>query len=277
VANDGEAEIEAYVQELYDTAEAELQAAQQAYQQKLSDQAAADLLEARGRVAAAQERYEIARDRRDGLLTGEDALVVQAAATGVQQAEAAVQQAEAGVRQAEAARQQAEAQVAQAQANATQVAANIAQAEAVLARAQKGVAQAQAALDQIDLQMEKLVVHAAVAGTVMTRNVQPGEVIQPGATVLTIADLDTLTVTVYLPEDQYGQVRLGEQATLTVDSFPNESFDATVTRIADQAEFTPRNVQTQEERQSTVYAVELAVHANGGKLKPGMPADVSFE
>jgi HlyD family secretion protein len=63
---------------------------------------------------------------------------------------------------------------------------------------------------------------------------------------------------------------------VTADSFPGEAFDAEVVRIADQAEYTPRNVQTEEERQTTVYAVELRVDDPAGKLKPGMPADVVF-
>ena len=92
-----------------------------------------------------------------------------------------------------------------------------------------------------------------------------------------IAKLDTLKVTVYISEDRYGEVRLGDTATLNVDSFPGETFTATVTRIADQAEYTPRNVQTKEERQTTVYAVELSVENPDGKLKPGMPVDVTFE
>jgi HlyD family secretion protein len=64
---------------------------------------------------------------------------------------------------------------------------------------------------------------------------------------------------------------------VSVDSFPNQTFDATVTRIADQAEFTPRNVQTSEGRQTTVFAVKLAVQDPAGLLKPGMPADVAFD
>ena len=94
--------------------------------------------------------------------------------------------------------------------------------------------------------------------------------------MLTVARLETLTVTVYISEDRYGEVSLGEAATLQVDSFPGESFAATVTRIADQAEYTPRNVQTKEERQTTVYAVELSVGNQDGRLKPGMPVDVTF-
>ena len=95
-------------------------------------------------------------------------------------------------------------------------------------------------------------------------------------TTMTIAQLDTLTVTVYISEDHYGEVSLGQNASLSVDSFPDETFSATVTRIADQAEYTPRNVQTKEERQTTVYAIELSVENLDGKLKPGMPVDVTF-
>jgi HlyD family secretion protein len=83
-------------------------------------------------------------------------------------------------------------------------------------------------------------------------------------------------VTVYIPENLYGQISLGNAAVLTADSFPGESFTALVTRIANQAEFTPQNVQTTEGRQTTVYAIELAVDNTGGKLKPGMPVDVEF-
>jgi multidrug resistance efflux pump len=94
---------------------------------------------------------------------------------------------------------------------------------------------------------------------------------------LTIGDLDELHITVYVPEDRYGEIQLGDKALVSVDSFPDETFDAVVVRIADRAEFTPRNVQTEEDRRTTVYAVELLVEAPLGKLKPGMPADVVFE
>ena len=97
-----------------------------------------------------------------------------------------------------------------------------------------------------------------------------------GFTALTIGDLADLTVTVYLPEDRYGQVDLGDLADLSVDSFPDQSFEAIVIYISDQAEYTPRNVQTQEERQNTVYAVKLRVTNTDSILKPGMPADVLF-
>jgi len=138
------------------------------------------------------------------------------------------------------------------------------------------VTEAETQLAVLDLQIDKLTVNAPMDGVVLTRSVQPGEVVQAGMTVMTIAKLDTLKITVYISEDRYGEVKLGDSATLSVDSFPGETFNATVTRIADQAEYTPRNVQTKEERQTTVYAVELSVENPDGKLKPGMPVDVTF-
>ena len=134
--------------------------------------------------------------------------------------------------------------------------------------------QAEAAVNLIEVQMEQLEVEAPVEGVVLIRTVEPGEVIQPGIPVLTIGQLDQLNVTVYIPEDTYGQINVGDKAFVSADSFPDESFEAEVIRIADQAEYTPRNVQTQEERRTTVFAIKLAVEDTQGKLKPGMPVDV---
>jgi multidrug resistance efflux pump len=151
------------------------------------------------------------------------------------------------------------------------------QAQAQLDLAQSSVTAAQANLDMINTQMDKLSVNAPIDGVVLTRSIQAGEIIQAGATTMTIADLSKLTISVYLSEDRYGEVNVGDEVSLTIDSFPSETFTAVITRIADQAEYTPRNVQTKEERQTTVYAIELEVNNEEGKLKPGMPVDVMFE
>lgn len=150
------------------------------------------------------------------------------------------------------------------------------QAQAAADQAQKAVDQAQANLGLLDTQISKLVVYAPKDGVILVRNVEPGEFVQPGSTALSMADLKELTITVYVPEDRYGQISLGQQAEVTVDSFPGTTFSAEVTYISDQAEFTPRNVQTVEGRSSTVYAVKLKVTDTQGKLKIGMPADVVF-
>jgi len=228
-------------QEAFEVANDELEAAQDDVDALLDSQAGSDLLDARARLAVAQERYDTAQDRYNALLTGEDSLQVQIAS----------------------------ASLAQAQANVTL-------AESKLLQAQITVGQAQAALDVLNVQMDKLVISSLVPGVVLSRNIEPGEVIQPGASALTLGDLDHLTITVYIPEDRYGEVQLGDQAQVNVDSFPGQSFNGTITRIADQAEFTPRNVQTVEGRSSTVFAIQLVVDDPGGLLKPGMPADVTF-
>ena len=268
--------LEDYVQTVYQAAKAELEAAQLDYEQMLSEQASSDVLEARARLAAAQERCEIAVDQFSALLTGEESLALRVAEAAFRLAETYVEQAEANIALAEATAAQVAANVAQAEAGVTQVEAGILQAETGVLQAEKVVAQAQAALDLVDIQMGKLSVCAAVSGVIMTRNVEPGEIAQPGLTAMSIGQLDKLTVTVYIPEDKYGQINLGDSAQLSADSFPGETFDATVTRIADRAEYTPRNVQTKEDRQTTVYAIKLSVNDPEGKLKPGMPTDVVF-
>jgi HlyD family secretion protein len=113
-------------------------------------------------------------------------------------------------------------------------------------------------------------------GVVLERLFEPGELATPGSTLLTIGDLYTLNLTVYVPEDRYGQIILGHPYSVTVDSFPGRAFEGKVTHIADQAEFTPRNVQTVEGRKNTVFAIRLTLANPGLELKPGMPADVNF-
>jgi HlyD family secretion protein len=149
-------------------------------------------------------------------------------------------------------------------------------AQRALEQAGSAVSQAEANLALIDAQIAELTLTAPIDGVVLTRNVEPGEFVAPGATVVTIGRLDDLSITVYVPEDRYGEISLGQGAEVRVDSFPGETFSASVVQIADEAEFTPRNVQTVEGRSSTVYAVKLKVTDPEGRLKPGMPADVVF-
>jgi multidrug resistance efflux pump len=150
------------------------------------------------------------------------------------------------------------------------------QAQEAYNQSQKAVAQMQANLDLLDAQLAKLKVDAPLDGVILSRNVEPGEYVVPGTTALTMADLSVLTITVYVPENRYGEVKLGQQAKVTVDSFPGVIFTAEVIHVADSAEYTPRNVQTVEGRSSTMFAIKLKVDDPEGNLKPGMPADVSF-
>ena len=143
-------------------------------------------------------------------------------------------------------------------------------------QAQLAITQAESSLALIDAQIAKLTVTAPADGVVLARTIEPGEVIAAGGKAISLGRLEDLTITVYIPEDRYGELSLGQSATVSVDSFPGETFNASIIFISDQAEFTPRNVQTVEGRSSTVYAIKLQVEDPNGKLKPGMPADVVF-
>jgi len=122
---------------------------------------------------------------------------------------------------------------------------------------------------------EKIV--SPLDGVVLEVLFQPGETATPGANLVVVSNLDALTLTVYVPEDRYGKIVLGQVYPVTADSFPGQTFNGTVGFISDQAEFTPRNVQTTDSRKATVFAIKLDLDPSGGLLKPGMPADVHFQ
>jgi len=190
--------------------------------------------------------------------------------------------AQARVDAAKAQQGMAQAQLEQMQkgARTEQLAAAQAQIDAAAAQFDGAGAQIEAAKAQaeaLQAQIDKLTLRAPLSGVVLKRNIEPGEVVAPGAALMSLGDTGNLYITVYVPEDRYGQIKAGQPVTVKVDSFPADKFAAKVTRIADQAEFTPRNVQTAEGRATTVFAVKLAVDNADGRLKPGMPADVYFE
>ncbi|MCL6431501.1 MAG: efflux RND transporter periplasmic adaptor subunit [Anaerolineae bacterium] len=176
-------------------------------------------------------------------------------------AESALAQAEAGV---EAAR--AQLAVRSAKPGEEQVAA---------ARAR--VAQAEAALEALRLQRQRMALATPLDGLVLARQVSPGEVVAPGAPLLTLGRLQEVVLVLYVPEGELARVRLGQRVLVSVDSYPGRTFAGEVVHIADEAEFTPRNVATQEERVNTFFAVRVRLPNPDGALKPGMPADAVFE
>jgi multidrug resistance efflux pump len=250
-------------------ASAQAQAAQANYDLLLAGPSAEQLAvaqtvidRARAALETAQDAYEAlpvaARGTPDGIaLAGQVAL----AEAGLANAEAQYDLAAAGARPEQLAA--AEAQLEAAGAQAAVVAAQVAAAEA--------------AVDIIGVQIHKLTLTAPTDGVVLSRVIEVGELASPGATLLVIGQLDDLTITVFVPEDRYGALSLGQSAEVRVDSYPGRVFAATISHIADRAEFTPRNVQTAAGRQTTVYAVKLSLSNTDGALKPGMPADVVFQ
>ncbi len=168
----------------------------------------------------------------------------------------------------------AEAQVEAAQAALDELEAGPTQEQIAMAEAQ--VRQAKAAVGLVDVQIAQLMLVAPMDGIVTSRSGQAGETATMGAPLLTIANLDEVTLVIYIPENRIGQVRLGQEVEVRVDSFPERVFVGHVSSIAGEAEFTPRNVQTQEERVNLVFAVKVRIPNPGYALKPGMPADATI-
>jgi multidrug resistance efflux pump len=143
--------------------------------------------------------------------------------------------------------------------------------EVAVAEAQ--VTQATAASAGLDAQLEKMTLRSPIDGLVTSRSAHVGEAALTGATLLTIANLDQVKLTIYVPEDELNRVYLGQEVEVQVDSFPGRVFPGTVSYISSQAEFTPKNVQTEKERVNMVFAVRVSLHNPEHLLKPGMPAD----
>ncbi|MGH7468271.1 MAG: HlyD family secretion protein [Longimicrobiales bacterium] len=140
------------------------------------------------------------------------------------------------------------------------------------------VRQAQAAVAQIDALLSSSIIRAPFAGVVSVRHREPGETVGAGAPVLTLTNPYDRWVRIYVREDQIGHVTLGQTASIRSDTDPNQALSGHVTFISTEAEFTPRNVQTTEERVKLVYAVKVAIaRDSAGMLKPGMPADVRLQ
>jgi HlyD family secretion protein len=134
--------------------------------------------------------------------------------------------------------------------------------------------QAYAVLAEAESVLSDLTITAPTNGTVTTRMIDVGEVIAPGTPLLELVDLDHLYLKVYVPESQIGKVRLNLPARVHTDAFPNRPFEATLRYIASKAEFTPKEVQTADERVKLIYAVKLYLTENPDhRLTPGLPAD----
>ncbi len=146
--------------------------------------------------------------------------------------------------------------------------------EISLARSRRDQAAAQVAL--MRKKVHDCVVIAPIAGTVTKRYVERGELAGPGMALVKIANLQEMSLTVYLPETDVPKIRLGEKARIRIDAFSNKDFEGSVIFISPTAEFTPKNIQTRDERTKLVFGVKLRVQNPDGSLKAGIPADVTF-
>jgi len=225
-------------------------------------------------------------------------LVKGARAEDIRQGEAALTQAEAALKMAEddarrmsellktgsvtlKQNEDAEARltVAEAQRRAMAEAVNklrkLARPEEVQA-AEARLAQAVAAVDLLKKTISDCLITAPSGGVITHKAVEPGELVAPGATVVTLVELDSVYVMIYVTEKELGRIRLGDAADVRIDAFPDRAFAGRVTHISPEAEFTPKNVQTKEDRVKLVFGVKVEIENKEGLLKPGLPADATI-
>jgi HlyD family secretion protein len=238
-------------------------------------------LEAQRSATVAQR--DAARAQRDALVSQQEIakraydrttrLVAQQAAT--------TQQLDQAERDYRVLGDQIKAQDEQIKAVERQIAAQSEQVQTARAQEQTVRSQVSAAAAQVNQAAERIrksQVTSPIAGTVLTTYVRAGEVVQAGQPLFKIASLDSVEVRAYVTEPQLAAIRLGQEARVSVDSGRNQrqTLTGTISWISSQAEFTPTNIQTREERADLVYAIKIRVANENNVLKIGMPADVEF-
>ncbi len=216
-----------------------------------------DVAEATAAVDKAEAALESARAERNLLLSSYEPM--EPPDMELNAAESAIEASKAGV-------VLAEAQLAQVKAGPLDE-------EQMILNAQ--LREAQANLSLIERQLEDLKLSAPIDGVVVQVMNRKGEVVSPGSPVLYIMDPNHLTLNLYIPVDQIAMIEIGDQFEITADAYPDEVFSGSVVHIADEAQFTPATVLTQEERVKLVFAVEILIIDPSGKLKPGMPVDAA--
>jgi HlyD family secretion protein len=245
------------------------------------ERAKAGEIAAQSQLDLAQSDYERFSELYDeGVITRRD---FEEAETRLEVAQTALTQAQAGVSSAEdylslrveGARPE---QIDQARAGL-----NLARAGYDLALAgprPETIEQAQAQLNvaneslrQAQQQLEYTELYAPFDGTVLSKSVEPGEYVNPGSTVVTVGQLDQVWLRAYIIETDLARVSLGQEVQVTTDTYPDRKYTGTISYISDQAEFTPKAVQTPEERVNLMYMIKIELENPNHDLKPGMPAD----
>lgn len=244
-------------------------------------QAEAELAAAEADLAQQEASYQLASFDKDAYTrlaqTGaaSERQAKQAIATAGQQA-AAVAAANRRVEASRGALTTAQANLETPNIREAQVAIvrkQIAQQRAEVANTEATTEQVRAQLSEALANRQDLIVRAPFNGVVATRAAEPGEVVTAGTALITLIDLRKVYLRGFVPEGQVGKVKLGQPAHVNIDSNPNQSIDAYVSRIDPQATFTPENTYFRDERVKQVVGVKLQLKAGFGYAKPGMPAD----
>jgi HlyD family secretion protein len=140
-------------------------------------------------------------------------------------------------------------------------------------QARAALGQAEQALGLAETRMNYATLTSPISGMVLSENVQPGEYVSPGTPVISMGDLSRVYLRAYINETDLGRVKVGQQVKIITDTFPGKNYEGKISFIAPQAEFTPKNVQTQKERVKLVYRIKVEIPNLNMELKPGMPAD----
>jgi len=231
------------------------------------------------------------------------------------QAEAQVAQAEAAQAQAEAAKNQARSSLAPHTAQQAQAKRDLDRAQALLesqsipenryeqartaydilteqlssasqavkvAERATGVARAQietakAAVKLSETGLEECELKAPMSGRVSARNYEVGELAMPGAALLKLDRTENVYTYIYIPNEEVGRVSVGQKVRVVADTYPDRTFEGAVERINDEAEFTPKSIQTKEDRTRLVFGVKVVLANTDGTLRPGMPVEAVFE
>jgi HlyD family secretion protein len=147
--------------------------------------------------------------------------------------------------------------------------------ERALESAETAYRVSKSSVDFVSATIGNAVISSPIDGIVLQKNIEIGEMAFPGAAIITLADLKKPWIKIYVDEKKLGFVRIGQKAYVKVDSFPDRKFPGEVVSISNKAEFTPRTIQTKDERVKLMYAVKISVENPEMELKPGMPADAT--
>jgi HlyD family secretion protein len=244
-----------------------------------------EIAAAQARVAAAQavlDKAKLDADRTHRLVDKEAVPQAEADAadTAVRTAKAerdaqqkVLDQLKTGARIEE--KEQAAARAAGAQAAANLVIAGPRVEEIRGASAQ--VAAAKSRVDQLDISIEELTIRAPAAARVEALDLRPGDVLAPNAPAATLLEDDQLYVRLYVPETQIGHIKIGDVVPISVDSWPDRTFKGKVEHINERGEYSPRNLQTADERADQVFAVRIGLIEGKDELRAGMAATVEVE
>lgn len=196
----------------------------------------------------AQAQYERAREQYDMVKEGPRKETIEAARSREAEARAALQVAEATTLKVEELRQELETTQARVKA-------------------------ARAELDLAETLITETRLHAPISGMVLSKNMERGEIALPGSSVLTLGDLKKVWLRAYINETDLGRIKLGQPVEVFTDTYPGKAYPGRIGFISDRAEFTPKQIQTQEERVKLVYRIKIDIDNPLMELKSGMPAD----